>query len=134
MKAILKKVQHSRQNITKEEQKAIAELKRDNTRIILTDDKGISLVVMNKEDCVKKADQLLSQPIYRTISSDPTTKCKNKLINLLKTIKTDGGISEALYRRLYPKGAGYPKFYRLPKIHKEGIPLRPIVSSIRAVR
>ena len=38
-----------------------------------------------------------------------------------------------MYKRLYPTGAGSPKFYGLPKIHKEGIPLRPIVSSIGAV-
>ena len=62
VKAILKKVQLPRQNITKEEQKAITELKKDDTRIILTADKGISLVVMNKEDYAKKADELLSQP------------------------------------------------------------------------
>ena len=37
-----------------------------------------------------------------------------------------------MYKRLYPTGAGSPKFYGLPKIHKEGIPLRPIVSSIGA--
>ena len=42
-------------------------------------------------------------------------------------------MSEALYKRLYPTGAGSPKFYGLPKVHTEGIPLRPIVSSIGAV-
>ena len=42
-------------------------------------------------------------------------------------------MNENLYRRLYPSGAGSPKFYGLPKIHKVGIPLRPIVSSIEAV-
>ena len=36
-------------------------------------------------------------------------------------------------KRLYPTGAGSPKFYGLPKITKEGMPLRPIVSSIGAV-
>ena len=133
VKAILKKAQPPRQNITKEEQKAITELRKDNTRIILTADKGISLVVMNKEDYVKKAEELLNEPTYRTISSDPTTKYKNKLINLLKTIKTEGGMDEALYRRLYPPGAGSHKYYGLPKIHKEGIPLRSILSSIGAV-
>ena len=46
---------------------------------------------------------------------------------------TEGGINEAVYRRLYPTGAGSPKFYGLPKIHKEGMPLRPIVSSTGAV-
>ena len=30
---------------------------------------------------------------------------------------------------MYPTGAGIPKFYQLPKIHKAGVPLRPIVSS-----
>ena len=52
---------------------------------------------------------------------------------MLKSIKTEGGKSEAVYKRLYPTGAGSPKFYGLPKIHKEGMPLRPIVSSIGAV-
>ena len=62
----------------------------------------------------------------------PQTNIKNKLINLLKTIKAEGGISDAVYKRLYPTGAGAPKFYGLPKIHKEGMPLRPTVSGIGA--
>ena len=52
---------------------------------------------------------------------------------LLKSIKAEEGISEAVYKRLYPTGAGSSKFYGLPKIHKKGMPLRPIVSSIGAV-
>ena len=44
-----------------------------------------------------------------------------------------GSIKEELYRRLYPTGAGSPKFYGLPKIHKVGMPLRPIVSCIGTV-
>ena len=48
---------------------------------------------------------------------------------MLKSIKAEGGIKEDLYRGLYPTGAGSPKFYGLPKKHKIGIPLRPIVSS-----
>ena len=90
-------------------------------------------MVMDKEQYINKAEELLKQPTYKTIQSDPPTKYKNKLICLLKTIKTEGRMNEALYRRLYPTGAGSSKFYGLPKIHKEGIPLRPIVSSIGAV-
>ena len=51
------------------------------------------------------------------------------MINLLKKIKLEGGIDDILYKKLYPTGAVTPKFYGLPKIHKDGIPLRPIVSS-----
>ena len=121
-----------RQNITKEEQKAIGELNRDNNKLILTADKGVALVVMDKEDYVQKTRELLDQPTYRSISNDPTIKYKNKLVNLLKAVKTGGEIAETLHKRLYPTRAGFPKFYGLPKIHKEGIPLRPIVSSIGA--
>ena len=34
---------------------------------------------------------------------------------------------------MYPTGTGPPKFYGLPKIHKPGTPLRPIVSSTGTV-
>ena len=76
--------------------------------MILTADKGVSLVVMNKEEYIKKAEDLLNQPTYKSIPSDPTTRYKNKLITLLKTIKAEGGINEAIYRRLYPTGADPP--------------------------
>ena len=88
---------------------------------------------MNTEDYKKKAEELLNQNTYTVIPSDPTMRLKNKLISMLKSIKAKSGIKEELYRRLYPTGAGSPKFYGLPKIHKMGMPLRPIVSNIGTV-
>ena len=120
-------------NITRGERKAIAGLKKDPSRMVLTADKGVALVVMNTEDYKKKAEELLSQNTYRAITSDPTNRLKNKMINMLKSINTKGGMSEDLYKRLYPIGAGSPKLYGLPKIHNQGMPLRPIVSSIGTV-
>ena len=76
-------------------------------------DKGVSMVVMDRNEYNKKAEELL--------------------YSLLKSIKTEGGIDESTFKRLYPTGAGSPKFYGLPKVHKEGTILRPIVSSIGAV-
>ena len=38
----------------------------------------------------KNARELLDQPTYRNISSDPTTKYKNKLVNLLKSTNLRG--------------------------------------------
>ena len=101
--------------------------------MILTADKEVALVVMDKADYTKKAEELLNKTTYKKISEDPTSRKKNKLINILKNIKTEGGLGEKAYRRLYPTKAGSPKFYGLPKIHKPGIPLRPIVSSIGTV-
>ena len=133
VKNILKKAHPPKHNITKEEWKAIEKLRKDDTWIMLTVDKGVALVVMKKEEYDKKAEELLNTTTYTTINSDPTTRYKKKLDSLLKSIKTQGGINEALYKKLYPTGAGVPKFYGLPKIHKRETPLRPIVSSIGAV-
>ena len=133
IKSVLKNIQPPRPNITREERKAIEELRKDDTKMILTADKGVSMVVMNRDDYHQKAEALLQESEYRNITSDPTNKYKNKLIGLLKSIKTGGGINETTYKKLYPTGAGSPKFYGLPKLHKESTPLRPIVSSIGAV-
>ena len=42
-------------------------------------------------------------------------------------------ISDTLYHRIYPTSEEVPKFYGLPKIHKQGATLRPIVSSIGSI-
>ena len=133
IKNILKKIQPNKSNITKEELRAIKVLKQDDQRIILTADKGVALVVLNKADYIERAEQLLNRLTYRKIQEDPTYKQKSKLIRILKKIKTEGGISDEKYKKLYPMGAGPPKFYGLPKIHKRETPLRPIVSSTQVL-
>ena len=109
------------------------ELKKDKNRRILTADKGVSTVVIDKKEYIRKAEELLRQPTYKPIPTDPTNRYKNMLIILLKKIKTEGGIDEVTYRRIYPKGARPPKFYGLPNVHKTGMPLRLIVTSIGTV-
>ena len=87
IKAILKKISNSRpykSNITKEEQQALRKLKKDENRMVLTADKGVSLLVLDKEEYIQKAQHLLQQSNYKSITTDPTTKHKNKLITLLK--------------------------------------------------
>ena len=96
--------------------------------MILTADKGVAMVVMDKEDYIRKAD-LLNLYSYKTIPADATTRQKNKLINLLKNIKAEGCISETTYRKMYPTGTGSPTFYGLPKIHEARVLLGPIVTS-----
>ena len=127
VKSVLK-IQPPRPNISREEQEALKELK-DNSRVVLTADKGVCLVVIDKEEYIKKAEELLNQETYKVIRADPTNRQKNKLIQILKNIKAEGGINENTYKKMYATGAGIPKFYGLPKIHKAGVPLRPIVSS-----
>ena len=117
-------------NITKQEVQVLVELKKDQSRVILTVDKGVAIVIMDKEEYQEKAKAVLEdQGTYKALKTDPTSRIKSKMINLLKKIKSEGGIDDILYKKLYPTGAVPPKFYGLPKIHKSGIPLRCIVSS-----
>ena len=73
IKTILKKIQPPKSNITREERRALEELRKDKSKIILTADKGVSLVVMDKEEYISKAQALLTQPEYKSITADPTT-------------------------------------------------------------
>ena len=61
VKRILKQDQNNKRqaNISKEELKALKELELDNNRLILTADKGVALVVIDKEDYIKKVEDLL---------------------------------------------------------------------------
>ena len=120
-------------NLTKAQNLTIKELKRDRDRIVLTADKGVAMVIMDRQDYTSKANNLLSQNTYRSIQWDRTNTIKNKLINILKGVKSQTGLSNQTYKAMYPIGCVPPKFYGLPKIHKPDTPLRPIVSSCGSV-
>ena len=130
---VLRSSHPPKSNLTKAQNIALRELKRDRDRIVLTADKGVAMVVMDKQDYINKANQLLNQNTYKVIPKDPTTTIKNKLINILKVIKTKTGLGSYSYKAMYPTGCVPPKFYGLPKIHKPDTPLRPIVSSCGSV-
>ena len=66
IKAILKKKTNTKPNITKEEHWVIKELRNDNTRMVLTAEKGVSMVVMDKEDYDTKSEELLQSSTTRS--------------------------------------------------------------------
>ena len=87
-------------------------------------------MVMNTVDYKNKAKQLLSdENTYQRLNKDPTSKFSNKLINQLKELKKEGVWDDREYRRVYPTSAMIPRFYGLPKVRKQGAPLRPNVAS-----
>ena len=105
--------------MTREEKKALGELREDKERIVLTADKGMAMVVLDKKEYIEKAEALLAQLAYRTIDKDPTNKLKARLIQTLRRIKRDSNMGEGTYRTMYPTGCTAPKFYGLPKSIKQ---------------
>ena len=86
-------------------------------------------VVMNKSDYIDKANNLLQDSMtYEPLKYDPGKTTLNHINQKLKSLKKQEKIDENTYRHIRPNDASTTKFYGLPKIHKENIPLRPIVS------
>ena len=91
-------------NLTKVQNIAIRELKKDRDRIVLTADKGLAMVIMDRQDYISKVNTLLSQNTYGSIPWDPADTIKNKLINILKRVKSQTGLSNQTYKAMYPTG------------------------------
>ena len=108
--------------LTKAQNLAIRELKKNRDHIVLTADNGMAIVITDRQDYISKANNLLHLNTDRSIQWDPTNTIKNKLINILKT-----------YKAMYSTDCVPPKFYGLPNIPKLDSPLRPIISSCGSV-
>ena len=63
---LLGRTQTPKPNLTKEERKALTELKRDKDRIVLTADKRLAMVILDRKEYIEKAENLLQQSAYRT--------------------------------------------------------------------
>ena len=106
---VLRHPHHLKPNLSRDEMLAIEQLKTDKDQMILTSDKGMALVVMDRKDYFRKARHLLEDTnTYRPIQSDPTNKLKNKLINILKKIKADTGeVKCKIYLLFYQYASQY---------------------------
>ncbi|BHF81907.1 hypothetical protein SprV_0802504200 [Sparganum proliferum] len=118
-----------RATITKAEQSALKTLRADTSIVILPADKGRSTVVMDKADYIQKANALLEdRQAYLPCNDEPMRKLVTQLDKTLADMQTSKAISKSVRLTTKPVDAAAPRFYGLPKVHKAGVPLRPIVS------
>ena len=130
----LGKAKISNSNLTPEEWRAMKKLKDDEDILVLPADKGKCLVVMDKEEYIRKMEEKLSdQTTYKLIEKDPTEEIKTAISNQLNKIKDEGQIDNKTFFRLFPTKTRIPRMYGQPKIHKENYPLREIVDSTSSV-
>ena len=74
--------------------------------------------------------ELLNTYTSRKLKGDPTATQEAKIGQISRGFVEKEEISNDLYERLRPTGRQLPRIYGLPKIHKDGVPLRPIVACI----
>jgi len=107
-------------NLTVQEQKAVSDLIRNPSVMILPADKGRATVVLDKAEYEEKVLRILSDgKTYEQLKKDQTASYKRKLVAILTKLKDEGKLSDELYSRLYPTSEKIPQLYCLPKVHKK---------------
>jgi hypothetical protein len=118
-------------NILPLEYKALRDLARDEEILVLPADKGKATVIMDKTDYDAKMNEMLQdEQTYRPIAKDPTPSLEKRMNSKLLELKKAQRLPDDIYSRLRSSAGRTPLFYGLPKIHKDNVPLRPIVSFV----
>lgn len=122
-------------NLSVDEREAIVELAKDKTIVISKADKGNAVVVQNIDDYKKKVLELLSTEKFKKLDKNPTRIRENRLQVYLRTFhpkeESKRRIPDAVYKKILPSGSRAGVLYGLPKVHKKGSPLRPIISAVK---
>ena len=93
---------------------------------MLPADKGRSTVILNCEEYLEKCMDHINNGPYQLLKKDPTTTIKTKTLKKLKVLKDNEFTDNKLYY-LKPDSPA-PRFYDQAKMHKPGVPIRPIIS------
>ncbi len=84
---------------------------------------------MNKSDYKNKAKHLLDDTTaYKVVAGNPLSGVVNRLNAFLLRFKAENKITHREQQLMRGKDKPMARFYGLPKIHKTGVPLRPIVA------
>ena len=119
-----------RANLSKAEKKALRDLIKNQDLVISKADKGDTTVIMSTAQYLELAcKHLYDSNTYRLLNSDPTQDIVNQFNLYLESCLEKGVINKAQYERLrLPLGIDTQTIYFLPKIHKNPVKVRPIVS------
>lgn len=122
---------HSANNLSKPEIQALHSLKSNENIIIKKADKGGGIVVLDKLSYRDQVNTLLADTqTYLLTNLDDTLPVKSEIDKLLYDLHLDNILNQKQFAFLTNFTPRCPRFYGLPKLHKVGFPLRPIVSQI----
>jgi hypothetical protein len=114
----------ARDNLTRDQRRAISEMVRDDKIRIYPFDKGAGMVRISMESAKQK---IREQDQHPTVSF--VVKIQKKKLSSLRKL---GRFSGKEYERMYPSDAILPRMYGMIKAHKpeKDLPMRLVVSTI----
>ncbi|XP_068628091.1 uncharacterized protein [Battus philenor] len=102
---------------------------RDNNLIVTKADKGNSIVILDHNDYIGKVNNIIHSGDFVALRSDPTTRYNTEIKKAIDSSKFVFS-HENSSKHIVPMNPQPPVLYGLPKIHKDNVPVRPIVSCI----
>ena len=120
-------------SLRREHRNALFELRNNQDLVITRPDKGRATVILTKDSYLEKMMEILNDrskflSLGPVSKFDQTVKTEQNLRRTLKRLLESKEIPEPVYNRVVPVGSVRPRMYGLPKVHKPGAPLRPILS------
>ncbi|UYV62960.1 hypothetical protein LAZ67_2002627 [Cordylochernes scorpioides] len=107
----------------------IRKLRQKNHLAIMQSDKGSQTVIMNTTDYKEKLQVVLADiSTFKPISAQNRSTIYSSVRKELNRLKRNQIISPEEHKSFLPDTATESYIYGLPKLHKPGIPLRPIVA------
>jgi hypothetical protein len=114
---------------------SLRNLKQLDDVVITKPDKGTGVVLLDKTAYIAKMSTILGDTSKFVVmgpiaTNDNTVKIENTLRKRLCELVKSKKLPEAVKEIIRPTGSQRPRMYGLPKTHKPGVPLRPILSMI----
>ena len=107
---------------------------KDNDLLAIPFDKGVGICVIKRSMYNEKLDAIIHLPQFEKVvkgsknAKHPILKEVERIVQSLKKLQDEGRIDENLYRKLKPRGSQPVRLHGLAKVHKNVIPLRPVLS------
>jgi hypothetical protein len=98
----------------------------ENSSLALKADKSNAVVIMTKEDYIKKTEDFIRDNNFRELQRDPTEKYQKELTDAVK--KCTKVITEECRPKMNILNSKAPVMKGIPKIHKKNVPIRPLVN------
>ena len=113
----------------------IKKLSNSNSIVILKQDKGRGVVIMNRSAYLENCFTLLNTSQFSKLTKDATHATERKIERVVQKMKMK--LPSNIYLKIYSVGSASGKFYGTTKVHKlspndtiNELPLRPVVSNI----
>ena len=117
-------------SMPKRYQLALEELAKDQSLVITQADKGGGIIILDKTEYDKKMEELLSDPdTYQKKHSGYAKRESDKFNKEARKVLRKSETGRKL-QHLLEEDPKIPRMRGLPKLHKQGHPMRPITSGI----